>query len=42
VAEESATEIGFAVDRNVGAGLDVLGKKFGEDDLLGEEFGADG
>jgi hypothetical protein len=38
VDQESATEIGFALDANVGAGFDVLGEEFGEDDLLGEKF----
>jgi len=38
VDEEGATKIGFAVDGDVGAGFDVLGEEFGEDDLLGEKF----
>jgi hypothetical protein len=42
VDEESAAEIGLADDRNAGAGFNVLGEKFGEDNLFGEEFGADG
>jgi hypothetical protein len=42
LAEERAAEIGFAVDVNAGAGFDVLGEEFGEDNLLGEKFGADG
>ncbi|MGC1489960.1 MAG: hypothetical protein WA798_01225, partial [Candidatus Acidiferrum sp.] len=42
VDEESATEIGFAVDVNAGARFDVLGEEFGEDDLLSEKLGADG
>ena len=42
VDEESAAEVGFALDVNVGAGFDMLGKELGEDDLLGEKFGADG
>lgn len=41
VDEESAAEIGFAVDGDSGAGFDVLGEKFREDNLLGEKFGAD-
>jgi len=40
--EERASEIGFAGDRNAGAGFNVLGEELGENDLLGEEFGADG
>ena len=42
VDEESAAEIGFAVDGDSGAGFDVLGEKFREDNLLGEKLGADG
>jgi hypothetical protein len=42
LAEERATEIGFAVDVDADAGFDVLGEELGKDDLLGEEFGADG
>lgn len=41
LAEQGAAEIGFALDVKAGAGLDVLGEKLGEDDLFGEEFGAD-
>jgi hypothetical protein len=40
--EERAAEIGFADDGNAGAVFDVLGEQLGENDLLGEEFGADG
>ena len=42
VDEKSAAEIGFADDGNTGACFDVLGEEFGEDDLLGEKFRADG
>jgi hypothetical protein len=42
LAEERAAEIGFAIDVEAGAGFDVLGEELGEDDLFGEEFGADG
>jgi hypothetical protein len=42
LAEERAAEIGFSVDVDAGAGFDVLGEEFGEDDLLGEKFRADG
>lgn len=42
VDQKRAAEIGFAHDGNTGAGLDVLREKFSEEDLLGEEFGADG
>ena len=42
VHEERAAEIGFADDGNAGAGFDVLGEELGENDLFGEEFGADG
>ena len=42
MAEEGAAEVGFALDMDAGAGFDVLGEEFGEDYLLGEEFGADG
>jgi len=42
LAQEGAPEIGFAVDVNAGAGFDMLSEEFGEDDLLGEKFGADG
>jgi len=38
VDQESATEIGFALDGDVCSGFDVLGEEFGEDDLLGEKF----
>ena len=38
LAEERAAEIGFAIDVDAGAGFDVLGEEFGEDDLLGEKF----
>ena len=41
VDEESAAEIGFALDVDAGARFDVLGEEFGEDDLFGEKFGAD-
>jgi hypothetical protein len=40
VNEESAAEIGLALDEDGGLGFDVLGEEFGEDDLLGEKFGA--
>jgi hypothetical protein len=42
VDEECAAEIGFAHDGDVGSGFDVLGEELGQDDLLGEKFGADG
>lgn len=42
VDEERAAEIGFADDGDAGAGFNVLSEKLGEDDLLGEKFGADG
>ena len=42
LAEERAAEIGFAFDVDAGARFDVLGEELGEDDLLGEKFGADG
>jgi hypothetical protein len=42
LAKERAAEIGFAIDVYSGAGFDVLGEKLGENDLLGEKFGADG
>jgi hypothetical protein len=42
VDEESAPEIGLALDGDRGAGFDMLGEELGEDDLLGEKFGADG
>jgi hypothetical protein len=42
VDEEGAAEVGRAKDRDGGFCFDVLGKELGEDDLLGEEFGADG
>src|SRR5271169_6769925 len=32
VDQESATEISFALDVDVGAGFDVLGQEFGQDD----------
>jgi hypothetical protein len=38
VDEERAAEIGFTDDGDAGAGFDVLGEEFGEDDLLGEKF----
>jgi hypothetical protein len=41
VNQESATEVGFALDGDGSFGFDVLGEEFGEDDLFGEEFGAD-
>src|SRR6267378_398866 len=41
VDQESAAEVGLALDGDAGAGFDVLGDELGEDDLLGEEFGAD-
>jgi hypothetical protein len=42
LAEERAPEVGFAFDVEAGAGFDVLGEELGEDNLLGEKFGADG
>ena len=39
--EECAAEVGLALDGDAGFGFDVLSEKLGEDDLLGEEFGAD-
>jgi len=42
LAEERAAEIRFSVYVNAGASFDVLREEFGEDDLLGEKFGADG
>jgi hypothetical protein len=42
LAQERAAEIGFAIDVEAGAGFDVLGEELGENDLLSEEFGADG
>jgi hypothetical protein len=42
LAEERAAEIGFPFDVDASAGFDVLGEELREDDLLGEEFGADG
>jgi len=42
VNEEGAAEVGFAFDWDCGFGFDVLGEKFGEDDLFGEKLGADG
>src|SRR5437879_13895319 len=42
VDQQRAAEVGFAFDGDAGAGFDVLGEERGEDDLLSEEFGADG
>src|SRR6266436_7877607 len=42
VHEERAAEVGLANDGDAGAGFDVLGEKFSEDNLLGEKLGADG
>src|ERR1700722_11602495 len=42
VNQKSTAEVGFAIDGDVGAGLNVLGQELGQDDLLGEKFGADG
>jgi hypothetical protein len=42
VDEQGTAEVGLAVNVDAGLGFDVLGKKLGEDDLFGEEFGADG
>ncbi len=42
LAKERAAEIGFAIDMYSGARFDVLGEELGENDLLGEKFGADG
>jgi hypothetical protein len=42
VDEEGTAEISFALDVNTGLGFDVLGEEFGEKNLFGEEFGADG
>jgi hypothetical protein len=41
VNKERAAKVGLALDRDSGAGFDVLGKKLGKDDLLGEELRAD-
>jgi hypothetical protein len=41
VKQQGTTEIGFAVDVNFRARLDVLSQEFGEDDLFGEKLGAD-
>ncbi len=42
LAQERAAEIGLAIDMYSGARFDVLGEKLGENNLLGEKFGADG
>jgi hypothetical protein len=42
VDEERAAEVCLADDGDAGAGFDVLSEKFGEDNLFGEELGADG
>jgi hypothetical protein len=42
VDEERAAEVGLADDGDAGAGFDVLSEEFGEDNLFGEELGADG
>jgi hypothetical protein len=42
VDEKRAAEVGLALDGDGGLGFDVLGEQLGEDDLLGEKFGADG
>ena len=41
VDEERAAEVGLADDGDAGAGFDVLSEEFGEDNLFGEELGAD-
>jgi len=38
VDEERAAEIRLALDGDAGFGFNVLGEKFGKDDLFGEEF----
>ena len=38
--EERAAEVRLSNDGDAGASFDVLREKFGEDDLLGEKFGA--
>ena len=40
--EERAAEIGFALNVDASAGFNVLGEEFGEDDLLGKKFRANG
>src|SRR5712692_9229991 len=42
VDEERAAQIGLSNDRDFGFGFDMLRQEFGENDLLGEKFGADG
>jgi hypothetical protein len=42
VDEKAAAEVGLALHGNAGFGFDVLGKELREDNLLGEEFRADG
>ena len=42
LTKQRPTEIGFAVDVDASAGFDVLREEFGEENLLGEEFGTDG
>jgi hypothetical protein len=42
VDKERAAEVGLADDGDAGAGFDVLSEEFGEDNLFGEELGADG
>src|SRR5437660_1801828 len=41
VDEERTAEIGLANDGDAGAGFDVLREQLGENNLLGEKFGAD-
>ena len=40
MTKKRAAEIRFSFHRNSGAGFDVLGEKFRQDDLFGEEFRA--
>ena len=42
VDQEAPTEICFTINGYAGSGFNVLGEKFGQDDLLGEELGTDG
>src|SRR5438552_17594248 len=42
VDEKRAAQVGLANDGDAGAGFDVLGEKFGKNNLFGEKFGADG
>src|SRR5580765_7561405 len=42
VDQEGATQICFTINGYARSGFNVLGEKFGKDDLLGEELGTDG